>query len=339
MCPRLLCNAVVLAGMLLTTGCSQPMLPQWDELQPEALMAERSPAIAHTRAHHTRLGHRAARAAAIIGSYGTYANPPRVPDKKKNLEQLVDELVDLNVNTYDYLIYHDRTDWEDLKTFLPMAARKNIMVWVTVMPPSGSYPHRSKYSEPFRLDFVRWAVEIATLSQRHPNLVAWSIDDFSSDLAFFTPGYVTEIRRAAARINPRLAFVPVVYYRAGVEEFKPYVGLVDGILFPYRAESRKPYNVTDAGRLPAEMRHLRQALGPTLPIVLFVYASRLGNLAEATPQYVRQVMVEGHALADGVHVFRHPPAESEKYRIEKELFARWRGAREMGGSAVQNGPR
>ena len=43
------------------------------------------------------------------------------------------------------------------------------------------------YSEPFRLDYGRWAEEIARLSLQHTNLTGWVIDDFYANHAVFTP--------------------------------------------------------------------------------------------------------------------------------------------------------
>ena len=37
------------------------------------------------------------------------------------------------------------------------------------------------------------------------------IDDFYLDHAFFTPSYVRSLQAKAKAINPRLAFVPVMY--------------------------------------------------------------------------------------------------------------------------------
>lgn len=117
----------------------------------------------------------------LRGSFGTYDAEPRKPDGRVDVERLVAELAALQANTYNFLVWRAATDWEDFKLFLPQARKKNIKVWVTLVPPSESPPHTKEYSEPFRLDYQRWAVEIARLSVRQPNLVAWSLDDFSYD--------------------------------------------------------------------------------------------------------------------------------------------------------------
>src|ERR1035438_4214063 len=69
------------------------------------------------------------------------------------------------------------------------------------------------FAEPFRLDYERWAVEFAKLSLQETNLVAWSIDDFTHNLAkTYTPAYVKSMLDGAHQINPKLAFVPCCYF-------------------------------------------------------------------------------------------------------------------------------
>jgi len=257
----------------------------------------------------------------LRGGYGTYANPPRDAKGKKDLNLLVDQLVDLNVDTYHYLIYHDTTDWDDLKTLLPMLRERGIKCWVSMMPPSGAYPNRGRHCEPFRLNFEKWAEEIAKLSLKHPHLVAWSIDDFTSDLDTFTPTRVARMQRIAHDINPALAFVPTCYYKKVTDDFaRDYGPLIDGILFPYRSESHPPYNVKVADHVDDEIRDMKRKLGPSVPIILDVYASRVGNQGVSTPNYTRRVIELGFRFADGVQVFRHPDRDGDKYEVVREEF-------------------
>ena len=86
-------------------------------------------------------------------------------------DALLARLKELHVTTYYWLVWHARTDWDDLKLFLPKAAQANIQVWVYLVPPTESAPkYGDLYSEPFRLDYGRWAEEIARLSLQHTNL-------------------------------------------------------------------------------------------------------------------------------------------------------------------------
>ncbi|MGD8500240.1 MAG: hypothetical protein PVJ86_06305, partial [Phycisphaerales bacterium] len=71
------------------------------------------------------------------------------------------------VDTYFWLIWHARTNWDDLQLFVPRTARSKINLWVYLMPPSESPLNSRLYSEPFRLDYLHSAEEIARLSLRH----------------------------------------------------------------------------------------------------------------------------------------------------------------------------
>ena len=148
---------------------------------------------------------------------------------------MVSRLKELGVTTYYWLLWHASTDWDDLKLFLPKAAEAGIDVWPYLVPPSESPPQfGNSYSEPFRLDYHRWAEEIAKLSLQHTNLTAWVIDDFYANHEFFTPAYLREMQARAKRINPRLAFLPLMYF----DEIRPkfaedYREVIDGVVVAY----------------------------------------------------------------------------------------------------------
>jgi hypothetical protein len=122
-----------------------------------------------------------------------------------------------------------------LKLFLPKAAQAGIEVWVYLVPPSESPPkYGSQYSEPFRLDYRRWAEEIAELSLQHRNLTAWVIDDFYANRPFYTPAYLREMQRRSKGINPRLAFLPLMYFNEIAAKFaEDYREVIDGVVVAY----------------------------------------------------------------------------------------------------------
>jgi len=166
----------------------------------------------------------------------------RRPDGRVDVDAMVKRLKELGVNTYYWLIWHAPTDWDDLQLFLPKAAEAGIEVWVYLVPPSESPPQQDSfpYSEPFRLDYNRWAEEIARLSLRHPNLTAWVIDDFNTNHQFFTPAYVGEMQARAHRINPRLAFLPLMYFYGAYSKneihrrfVEDYRAVIDGVVVAY----------------------------------------------------------------------------------------------------------
>jgi hypothetical protein len=271
----------------------------------------------------------AARSNNLRGIFGTYDAEPRQADGRVDVKRLVSELTAIKANTYNFLIWRAATDWEDLKLFLPRAREKHINVWVTLVPPSESPPHTRQYSEPFRLDYQRWAVEIAKLSVRQPNLVAWSLDDFSYDSKTFTPEYMEQMVKGAQAISPKLAFVPCLYYDHVTPQLAAkYRPFVDGILFPYRHEAGKR-NLSQWDTLEAELARVKERFGGGLPVILDVYATRHSQLNDSNAEYVEQVMTIGRRCADGVIVYQHQYEASspEKYHVIKQLFDKWASER------------
>jgi hypothetical protein len=159
----------------------------------------------------------------------------RRADGRVDTALMVKRLKDLGVTTYYWLIAHAATDWEDLKLFLPDAAKAHIEVWAYVVPPSESAPKYSNlYPEPFRLDYQRWAQEIARLSLEHTNLTAWVIDDFYENHALYTPAYVRDMQQRAKEINPRIKFLPLMYYWEINRKFADeYRSVIDGVVAAY----------------------------------------------------------------------------------------------------------
>jgi hypothetical protein len=183
-----------------------------------------------------------------------YDSELRRPDGHVDTAAMVGRLKELGVTTYYWLVWHAGTDWDDLKQFLPEAARAGIDVWVYLVPPSESPPHETKYGEPFRLDYARWGEEIARLSLKHPNLTAWVIDDFYANRAVLTPSYLRQIQAKAKAVNPRLAFLPLMYFN----EIRPrfvddYRGVIDGVVVAYlqdRQEIERAWAILNDGTIP-----------------------------------------------------------------------------------------
>ncbi|MBD3292157.1 MAG: hypothetical protein GF393_04480, partial [Armatimonadia bacterium] len=155
-------------------------------------------------------------------------------------ELMVERLQELGANTYMWLIWHSENDWADLHEFLPLADEAGITVWVYLVPPTETpavnpdlgFP----YSEPFRLDYTRWAEEIAKLSLEHDNLVGYVIDDFWGNVNpdWFTPETIAEMIQAGREINPEIKFYPLMYYRQIGARFAERLGpLVDGVVAAY----------------------------------------------------------------------------------------------------------
>src|SRR5665647_619184 len=253
---------------------------------------------------------------AVRGTLGTYANPPRLEDGRIDQKRLSAELKDIHANTYNWLIRNNYDDLEALKLFLPLARNANLKVWVTLLPPS-----EPPFSEPFKLDYEQWAIQLTQLSLVEPNLVAWSIDDFVHNLTLFTPEYVEKFLAACA-VNPKFAFIPCCYFTQITPSFAQNYGhLLNGILFPYRAESVGA-NLQDASQVENEINKIRKIFGFNIPIFLDIYASAHSTLGASTPQYVKDVLIAGMKAADGVLIYCHqdPVKSQAKYQIIKEGF-------------------
>jgi len=268
---------------------------------------------------------REGRQQAIRGALATYDGEPRLDNGHVDIERLIGELEELSCNTYDFLIWHAETDWEDLRAFLEATEGTGLKVWVSLVPPSES---RTTKSEPFGLDYVQWADAIGELSAEYPRLIAWSIDDFTHNLSFYTPEYLQQMMDAAQAHNPLLAFVPCTYFPAATADFaERYSGIIDGLLFYYRHESAGA-NLTDPSLCPDEIAILRERFGEDFPIILGFYATGHSRLGQTTPEYVEEVMKCGHELADGVHVYTHQPPGSPKPDVVKRLFGEWSAPQE-----------
>ena len=185
-----------------------------------------------------------------------YNSELRRADGRVDVEAMAARLKELGVTTYYWLVWHAPTDWDDLKQFLPKARAAGIEVWAYLVPPSESPPkYGRQYSEPFRLNYTRWVEEIARLSLEHANLTAWVIDDFYANHEFFTPAYLREMQACAKRINPRLAFLPLMYGDEIQPKFaEDYRDVIDGVVVAYlqdRDEIERTWAVLNDADVPA----------------------------------------------------------------------------------------
>lgn len=163
----------------------------------------------------------------------TYAGAIRGADGHVDAKAMAARLKELGVSTYYWLV-NVPGDWESLQGFLPEAAAMGLQVWPYLVPPSESPPHVKYYSEPYKLDYQLWAEEIARLSLTFPNLTAWVIDDFYANRALYTPEYVKGMQARARAVNPKLAFLPLMYFNEIDRDFvERYRGAIDGVVVAY----------------------------------------------------------------------------------------------------------
>lgn len=294
-------------------------------IQALALAVLLAPVVGCTTSRVSTDKAREERARVLRDVRATYCHAPRTADQRVDVDRLIDQLVELHANTYSFCIHGYATDWDDLKLFLPRARQAHIRVWASLVPPSESPPRTKAFAEPYRLDYERWGVEFAKLSLQETNLVAWSIDDFTHNLGFYTTNYLAKILQSSRRINPKLAFIPCSYYPKITPAFvQSYGPMMDGILFPYRHESAGA-NLKDPSLVESELKHIKAMVGPAFPVVLDIYATAHSRLGATTPEYVEAAMIAGHRAADGVMIYQHqdPEQNPEKYQITKRQFTAW----------------
>lgn len=232
--------------------------------------------------------------------YGDYAGEIREKQPRSDgirhvdTPRLIQKLKELKVNTYFYLIWHEQSDWDDLrKEFLPAAKQANIDIWVYLVPPSES---QNKRSEPYGTDYPAWFRAVGRLSREHANLKGIVMDDFNDNVQFFTPQYLKKMREAGAKENAKLKFYPQIYYpavsHAFIEKIRPHV---DGIVMTFRDDQYR--NTQRIDRLVQQINEVQSLLhSHRLPFILMIYASKLS----ATPASPSVQYVEG-AVKIGLH--------------------------------------
>ena len=128
-----------------------------------------------------------------------------------NINQLTQGLTKTSTNTYIWNIGTSSNDWEDLHNFLPQAKIDGISVRINLLAPNQSPPicPSCNYSEPYRLDYMLWAQEIANLSLRYSNLKEFTIDNIQENLnlGYLTESYLNSIETKGESINPKLKFI------------------------------------------------------------------------------------------------------------------------------------
>jgi len=259
---------------------------------------------------------------------GDYDSELRLADERADIGTMVARLKDLGVTSYYWLLWHASTDWEDLKLFLPKAAEAGIAVTAYLVPPSESPPHAKWYSEPFRLDYKRWGEEIARLSLAHPNLTSWVIDDFYANRELFTPAYVADMQARAKKVNPALAFMPLMYYSEITPTFaEDYRPVIDGVVAAY------PKDREEISRARAVLEG-RDAAGGAgrfhIPFIVMTagveYEFRLRYGDPATPERIAEwlrmcLSAWRDGLCDGVVTYcLDQGPESRTFPLAKELY-------------------
>ncbi|MCX7048992.1 MAG: hypothetical protein NTX50_26330 [Candidatus Sumerlaeota bacterium] len=256
----------------------------------------------------------------FVGTLGDYDAEPRTKEGRVDIPRLFKQIEAAHMNMYDFLIWHKKTDWEDFQVFAPEAKKRNLKVWITLVPPSEPPP-----SAPFGLDYLRWADEIGKLSKQHDNIVGVVIDDFWSggNHSLFTPSYIAKFAGILRGHNPELAFLPTIYWGTiGDEEFiKDYRAALDGIVFPYA-------DLVSTQDLPLQLAACRKWLGPDKLLLINVYASGSSGTREKGPrtaEYMRDILTISREKCDGIRIYCLPKQDfaDHRFAITSELYGKW----------------
>jgi hypothetical protein len=179
---------------------------------------------------------------------------------------LIQKLRAGNIKTYAYLVWHQKTDWDDFRLeFLPAAQAAGIDVWLYLTPPSENHPPSSYV--PYGSNYDAWATNTAVLAQQYPVLKALAMDDFNGNEDLFTPSYVSNMMSAAHAWCSNLIFVPVNYdlshdpgaptrniSPAFANAYGPYIG---GVILPYLNWANKDDFSDEADQIAANCEILK----------------------------------------------------------------------------------
>ena len=254
------------------------------------------------------------------GTLGDYAAEPRTKEGRVDIPRLLDAIQAAHMNMHDFLIWRAKTDWEDFQAFTAQAQKRHCKVWITLVPPS-----EPPASQPFGIDYIRWADEIGKLSEKFDNIAGVVLDDFwtPQNRSLFTPQYAAKFAATLRRHNPALAFLPTIYWKTvGDKNFiKDFTPAIDGIMFPYA-------DLQSAKALPAQLDACRKWLGRGKFPMVNVYATGSSGTGETGPrsaQYMRDMLTISREKADGIRVYLLPKADPKDYRfvITADLFKKW----------------
>lgn len=199
---------------------------------------------------------------------GDYDAEPRM-DGRVNNNLLIDSLKEASINTYAYLIWHNKEyDWEDFNSFLPLAQENNIDTYVYLVPPSED----CEEVLPYRCDFVQWGEEIARLSLTYPTLKGFIIDDFiaARNDIYLTREYTREFIVASKEINSDIKFFPIIYYQDIIDYSRDYKDLTDGMIFPYVGLNPER-NLRNTNDEIDQIRKIDEILKYNDKLILFTY--------------------------------------------------------------------
>ena len=133
---------------------------------------------------------------------------------------------------------------------MPKASKAGIEVSVYLVPPTESPPkYGTRYCRAVSIGLQSLGRGDRTPLAPTSNLTAWVIDDFYANHEFFTPAYLQALRAKSRAVNPRLAFLPLMYFGEMRPQFaEDYRGVIDGVVVAYlqdREEIERTWAILD----------------------------------------------------------------------------------------------
>ena len=242
----------------------------------------------------------------------------RTPEGRTDIPKLMAALKDMGAKDYFHLVWAKPSypeSWEDLKLLAPEFDKAGLRLWMYITPPS-----EPPAPEPFGLDYVRWAKELAALARAHPSVAGLCIDDFNGNVDLLTPAYCREMMTAARAAAPRLALLVTNYFGYYEDTMAEHVrqGAIDGVVFPYFYPQKNHMDTTllrpqiEAYRRWLDEQTRRGGQKKRVPLVVMIYALKHSQSPDVpTPDFVRRCLEIGleasrEGWADGVTTYGLP---------------------------------
>jgi len=180
------------------------------------------------------------------------------------IRPFLEELKSHQIDSFDQGVFWggkelDEAEFERFEKVCGLAGELGLNTWATLVPPSGNRDLAALGVEPGRELYRTVFRRLAGIARGHRNFIGVTIDDFDYNLGFFSPEFCAELARVCRSVKPELAFMPLMYWRGLHEEFmEQYAPYVDGLVFHFRAESRRAGYIPDYD--PKSFAHYRHVL-------------------------------------------------------------------------------
>ena len=271
----------------------------------------------------------------LVPLLGDYVNVGvRTPQKRTDIDRLLAALKETGARDYMHLVWQEKSypsAWKDFQIMAPKFQKANIGLWLYLMPPSEGVP------DPFRGDYVRWAVECAKVAKRYPIVKGICIDDFNGNVRKFTASYCRQMMAEAHKTAPHLSLLVVCYfgYQKTITQHVE-AGAIDGVIFPYFYPHK---NLSDTSKLLPQIKTYRRWLDERtskgglvhkMPLVVMVYAVKHSQSRDKpTPVYVKQCLEIGLAttrdgLTDGVVTYCLPKDNPAFVKSVAAVYKVWK---------------